>query len=98
MLSYNGKIGYRITKENGKLFKNRAYGNWKCSTCGKIFRTRKDMYSHVKSEHPIKTGSSWNKGLTKDDPRVKKYLDTIQRKIKSGEIIPWNRGKKMTEE
>ena len=34
----------------------------------------------------------WNKGLTKSDPRVRKYAETFSNRCKSGDIIPWQTG------
>lgn len=49
-------------------------GGWTCNLCGKVYRTRRLLEEHKKTDkHP--GGLSripWNKGLTKDDPRVAK--------------------------
>lgn len=73
-------------KKHVRNFKGKKapYGTWKCNVCNLIFSTRRELSCHNHKMHPIPKGSSWNKGLTKDDPRVKKYLTTIQQKIKSG--------------
>lgn len=42
---------------------------------------------------------AWNKGLTKEnDERVLKYTSSNKNNYKNGNIIPWNKGKKLSEE
>jgi len=38
----------------------------------------------------------WNKGLTKKDPRVAKYVEKVSLKLRGK--VPWNKGKKWDEE
>lgn len=64
--------------------KKAPYGTWKCNACNLVFSTRRELSCHNHKIHPVQKGTSWNKGLTKDDPRVKKYLTTIQQKRESG--------------
>lgn len=100
----NGNKPNNICSDNNhhirrtKCGQRAKYGRWKCLKCNIIFNTRAEYYSHNKKEHPIEPGSSWNKGLTKEDPRVSSYLNTIQQKLKSGEIIPSMTGKHHSEE
>lgn len=96
-MTKNGTDPKNICSINNKK-KRAKYGRWKCLKCNIIFNTRAEYYSHNKKEHPIEPGSSWNKGLTKEDPRVASYLNTIQQKLKSGEIIPSMTGKHHSEE
>ena len=80
-------------------FKNKKYGNWKCSTCHKIFDTRRNMYAHVKKEHPIEPGSAWNKGLTKEtDKRIQRYCEKLREEYKNGNVNVWCKGKHLSEE
>lgn len=49
-------------------------GGWVCNLCGKVYRTRRLLEEHKKTDkHPGGAARiPWNKGLTKDDPRVAK--------------------------
>lgn len=67
-----GKVSYDTRVQNGTFVSNlnaedrkRAeYGRWKCTICGEIFNTRRDMQLHRKDAHNVRYGWSWNKGLT----------------------------------
>ena len=66
-----------------------AKGDWKCSTCGKVFRTKHEMHLHYRTEHY--NGEilrhAWNKGLTaKTDVRVANNAESIRksRKVRKG--------------
>ena len=62
-----------------------AYCNWKCSTCGKIFRTRFSLREHNKIEHCGKRNRPWNKGLTSEtDERLRKQAKVISQTLKEG--------------
>lgn len=42
-------------------------GGWKCSHCERVFRTRREMYSHsIEVHHNGKKKNAWNKGLSKE--------------------------------
>ncbi len=76
---------------------------WQCVHCSKSFRTRALLYKHVAEEHSdfsSKGGKkAWNKGKTKETcESVKKGAETYKARIKSGEIIPPQKGKHLTEE
>lgn len=59
--------------------------NWKCTICGEIFKSRRDMQKHRKITHNFKYGDAWNKGLTVDtDERVRKYRNTLKKHIEEG--------------
>lgn len=83
--------------EKGWLRKND--GPYSCKYCGKDFPDRFSLGGHVGQAHGKdnltdwrKESGSWNKGLTIDDPRVKKYSErgkkTIKLMIQSGEYDP----------
>lgn len=91
----NFKCNFNRNKpNNGRC----PYGTWKCLECDLIFETRQQLFHHRKSYHPIQTGSVWNKGLTKDtDKRIARQVRTLKRKISSGEIIPYMKGKHVSQ-
>ena len=74
------------------------YGRWKCIRCGKIFNTRRELFSHGMSVH--RNGRrSWNSGLTAEtDAGVRKYIDTLKRRYAAGEISVWCKGKHLSPE
>ncbi len=92
-----GKHSYETKLKNGTFTsaffnqsnihnKRRAKGDWKCSTCGKIFRTRAERNSHYREEHYNgQKCVAWNKGLTKTtDIRVKAHSEQVQKTLKEG--------------
>jgi hypothetical protein len=74
-----------------------------CPFCLKLF-VRKGIFPHMWRVH-TKEGQSfkvrntgWLKGLTaKTDSRVAKIGQSFSRNVALGKIIPWNRGKKMSD-
>lgn len=75
-------------KQHIRLASRSPYGTWSCSECSLIFNTRSELKQHKRTMHPKQKGYSWNKGLTKDtDPRIKKYSQTLRRKLANGEIV-----------
>ena len=90
-LENNGN-GWKFSK------RERKEGGWKCSVCGEVFETRKLLSIHRKEKHP-EQGGVWNKGLTKDNcESLKRASEKYKAKIKSGEIIPKQLGKPLSEE
>ena len=72
----------------------RPSGNWKCSICSEIFRTRRDMSLHNQEVHGFIPGTVWNKGLTKEtDVRIKRMADTIRKNYDDGLVVPPFKGK-----
>lgn len=83
-LSFIGKKAYETKVENGTFkspFKNPdngyrppARGDWKCATCGKVFRTKREMQEHYRSDHyDGKPCQAWNKGLTKETSELVRH-------------------------
>jgi 5-methylcytosine-specific restriction endonuclease McrA len=83
---------YGCKREAIHQFKN---GKWCCSKivtkCPAVPKRNQTGKNNSMFGKP-----SWNKGLTKDDPRVKKYSEsskkTIREKILRGEHHAWNKG------
>lgn len=99
-LSFIGKRAYQTKVRNGTFKtpfadKKRAKNNWKCSTCGKIFRTRAEMQTHYRAEHYNNQKCvAWNKGLTKEtDNRIKTTIETFNLKLHNGDFLPSFKGK-----
>ena len=65
-----------------------AKGNWKCSTCGEVFRTRRECQQHARDEHYHgEKCIAWNKGLTaKTDPRVNACVEKMKDGYRSGRL------------
>lgn len=92
-----------LTNKERKTRQKKPIKEFKCEGCGKQFTasgwkdrkycTRECGCSHIGqiSHHNI-----WNKGLSKDDPRVvskvKKQSQTLKDRYESGEIEVWNKG------
>lgn len=94
--SYHTKINHGTFVSNLSSYHKPSapFGTWKCSVCGKIFKTRRLLKSHRKAIHDIKRGYSWNRGHTKyDDERLRKVSDLMKTKFASGEIKPSFLGK-----
>jgi hypothetical protein len=86
-------------------------GNYKCPHCDKEY-TRNGICTHIwrkhledgKKHNPLKDyhykngKGAWNKGLTKDDPRIQKGIDTLKKRYASGELVPHMLGKKLSKE
>ena len=81
----NGTFTSYFSSEDSKI-KKHAKGDWKCSSCGKIFRTRRLMQEHYRDEHYNgKCNHSWNKGLTSEtDDRIQKQSKQISQTLKEG--------------
>lgn len=72
---------------------------WKCSICGLLFKTRRELQLHRKLVHYKSGFCSWNKGLTKEtDERIRKQGITYSKNLKSGKIKNCWLGKHHTEE
>lgn len=82
-----------------------------CTFCGKQCKNKNSHRNHERlcsknPNHPpynsicIKGGNgAWNKGLTaKTDERIRKWADTMKQKYSSGQLKPYNKGRKHTEE
>ena len=110
---YVGKESAKSEKHKNQLEKNRhhchklsPYGTWVCKFCSTIFRTKKELYFHLHTEHQElmgtyrnKGGCAWNKGKTKEsDERLLKASNTLKERYKSGEIIGSFLGKHHSEE
>lgn len=105
--SWIGKKSNKTMKEHGlknnfvnyNKCRTSPYGTWKCTWCNEIFETKKLLIEHKHKNHPIIKGSSWNKGLTKNnDIRVARHADTIKDGYKSGRLKSHNAGKHISEE
>ena len=94
-MKYIGKKSYKTRIERGNFkspFTNMnhpnhklAKGNWKCSTCGEVFRTKSEMRHHYRINHYNggKPNGAWNKGLTaKTDVRVARNGESIRKAAK----------------
>ena len=70
--------------------------NTTCKYCGKRFPNLHALAGHISLTHKydgrFDGRTPWNKGLTKEDPRVRQYVEkataTIREKIKRGEYNP----------
>jgi len=59
-----GKYSSSKVKKHICNFHNKTkIGGWKCTICGEIFKTRKQLQEHRKLKH---VKQIWNKGLTKE--------------------------------
>ncbi len=95
------------TEQTRKL--KTAKGNWECSICKLMFRTRSEMFTHKHQEHQIPSnkweicngkrklvsGHIWNKGLNVTDERVQKIVETTRSR---GGYTLWKLGKHLSEE
>lgn len=86
-------------------------GKYKCPHCSKEY-SKSGICTHIwrkhmedgKKHNPLKDyfyksgKGAWNKGLTKDDPRIKNGIDTLKKRYASGELVPHMLGKKLSEE
>jgi len=80
-------------------------GQCKCSVCGKIYSMH-GIGTHIWRNHgkgkefvPNSKGHvAWNAGLIKDDPRVKRYSETLKRRYENGELVGSQTGKFMPED
>lgn len=75
---------------------------WKCTWCDKVFRTRKELYNHVKAEHARYDENGkrivWNKGLTKETcDSIAKGVKTSSDRYKNGEIKVWCAGQQLSD-
>ena len=97
-------IGKQTKKHvcNFKNMENRSpYGTWVCPHCSDhpIFNTRQELLDHKHKYHPIESGSSWNKGLTKETSDiVKRHAEKLSNDYKTGKLTSYNKGKHMPEE
>ena len=77
----NGTFTSYFSSEDSKI-KRHAKGDWKCSSCGKIFRTRRLMQEHYREEHYNgKCKNAWNKGLTKESSEK---VASMSKKVSEG--------------
>ena len=95
------KSGFAYAWSNGTIrSKKPAKGNWKCSWCGEIFRTKRDKRAHTLKFHPERCGdhpAAWNSGKTmEEDNRIKIGRDKRKRRIETGELVI--KGHRHTEE
>ena len=93
-LSFIGKKAYKTKVENGTFkspfinpdncYRQQARGDWKCATCGKVFRTKVEMQSHYREVHyGSKPCRSWNKGFTKETSAlVRRNGEAVSRAMK----------------
>lgn len=82
-----------------KPHKQAKPGTWKCCHCGLVFDTRKLLTEHKYKEHPHPKGQAWNKGLTKETSEaMRRLVETLNRRIASGEIKPSMLGKHLSDE
>lgn len=78
-------------------------GRYQCPLCDKISDIR-GIRNHLAMSHfgrpnGMFSKKAWNMGLTKEtDKRVKQYSETRKKRLISGEIIPHNKGKSVSEE
>jgi very-short-patch-repair endonuclease/uncharacterized Zn-finger protein len=98
-LNKHQKINEEWKQENG-MFKC-PYCEKEYKKLGIGFHIWKDHTEIGKQHNPNKTYKegriAWNKGLTKEtDERVKKYVQTLIDNIKSGKIIPSQKGKPLS--
>lgn len=76
------------TKVFGHPKKRSPFGTWKCYKCDVVFETRRKLQEHNHKCHPVQNGHPWNKGLTKEDPRVAKGIATLKKHFYDGSIKP----------
>lgn len=75
----NMTMGVRGTKKCNFKTRRSPYGTWTCRKCNLVFETRSKLLEHCHETHPISSGSSWNRGLTKEsDERVSRYVKTCR--------------------
>ena len=81
----NGTFTSYFSSEDSKI-KRHVKGDWKCTSCGKIFRTRRLMQEHYREEHYNgKCNHSWNKGLTSEtDERIHRQSKQISQTLTDG--------------
>lgn len=106
--SFNIKKLNEFIEENNLCLSEREVkdGKVKCKYCGKEYTctgiSYHERYCKENPNREINYGNKgttkgynpWNKGKTKsDDNRIKQYGETFTRKVRSGEIIPYWRGK-----
>lgn len=85
-------------------FKN-IEGKFTCEICGKEFTKTQSLRAH-KGSHVAKKFKrtidgkriAWNKGLTIDDPRIKKQSETNKKRRENGELTNFWKGKKLPED
>lgn len=62
------------------------YGTWRCSQCGVILNTRRELFAHGKSVHPH-DGHSWNYGKTAETcTTIRNAVAKWRAKYSRGEI------------
>ena len=72
---------------------------WTCKWCGLKFNSRKKMYDHIHAIHGSFSGTTWNKGLTKETSEsVAKAAKTLNEGLKSGRITPSFTGRHLSQE
>lgn len=81
-----------------------------CRHCGKVCKNKNSLTQHEirckfnkkRIISPFaewnKTHNAWNKGLTKEDPRVAQQAKTLKNKYECGEIISSWKGKKLPDD
>ena len=81
----------------GKHTGKRRETPWVCDQCGIEFPSRAKMYKHKREVHLL-NASSWNAGLTKNDPRVAKGIATLKKHLSDGSVKPSMLGKHLSDE
>lgn len=86
------------TKKYSCPYCNKEYS--RKGICTHIWRSHGDGINFKKNNDGYKNGTrkSWNKGLTIEDPRVKKTFETLKENYKSGKIVSFMIGKKLPKE